>query len=436
MRVLVIGGGGREHTLAWKISRSPLVEKVYAAPGNAGICQVAECVPVEAANIVGLRDLAEEKRIDLTVVGPEAPLADGIVDLFQKKGLFIFGPDAAGAELEASKVFAKMIMRTHGIPTAAFRVFDAFEAAKDHVMERPEPMVVKADGLAAGKGVIVCETRDEAVRALDAIMKEKVFGESGDRVIIEDKMEGEEVSVLAVTDGKAILPLPTSQDHKAVFDGDTGPNTGGMGAYSPAPVVDDHLASRIESEIIFPMIHAMNREGHPFSGVLYAGLMITDDGPKVLEFNVRFGDPETQPILMRLKSDIVPVLDAAARGELENVSCDWDDRPAVCVVMASGGYPGSYEKGLAISGLDDAARMADVQVFHAGTKIEAASVVTAGGRVLGLTALGDDVASAASRAYAAVQKISFEGAQYRTDIAARAIRRSDAAGGTSNAVIS
>ncbi len=424
MKILVVGGGGREHTLSWKISQSPIVETIYAAPGNAGISQVAECVPIEAESVVRLCDFAEDKKIDLTVVGPEAPLADGIVDLFQKKGLTVFGPNAAAAELESSKVFAKTVMRTHGIPTASFRVFDAFEAAKEHVMERPEPMVVKADGLAAGKGVIVCETREEAVEALEEMMMKKIFGEAATQVIIEDKLEGEETSILAITDGRTILQLPTSQDHKAIFNDDKGPNTGGMGAYSPAPVVDDHLASRIESEVIVPMIHAMNREGHPFSGVLYAGLMIAPDGElKVLEFNVRFGDPETQPILMRLKSDIVPVLDAAARGELEDVSCEWDERPAVCVVMASGGYPGSYKKGLPISGLEDAVRMEDVQVFHAGTKIQDGNVVTAGGRVLGVTAIGEDISSAVKRAYEAAGMISFEGAQYRTDIAGRAIQR-------------
>lgn len=424
MKVLVIGSGGREHTLVWKISQSPLVEKVYAAPGNAGMSEIAECVPVEVRNLLELRDIAEENKIDLTVVGPEVPLCEGIVDLFHKKDLAVFGPNAAAAELESSKVFAKTIMRTHGIPTASFRVFDVFEAAKEHIMRRPEPMVVKADGLAAGKGVVVCETRDEAMKALESMMKEKIFGRAADRVIVEDKLEGEETSILAITDGKTILQLPTSQDHKAAFDGDRGPNTGGMGAYSPAPVVDDHLAARIESEVIVPMIHAMNREGHPLSGVLYAGLMIAADGePKVLEFNVRFGDPETQPILMRLKSDIVPILDATARGGLENVCCEWDERPAVCVVMASGGYPGSYKKGFPISGLENAAALQDVQVFHAGTKIQDGKVVTAGGRVLGITALGDDISSATKRAYEAVDAISFEGAEYRTDIAGKAIQR-------------
>jgi len=423
MKVLVVGSGGREHALAWKISQSPHVEKVYAAPGNAGISQVAECVPVSTEMVISLRDIAEEKQVDLTIVGPEAPLAEGIVDIFRKKGLRIFGPDSEAAELESSKVFAKTLMRTHGIPTAEFKVFDAFEAAKDHALHRPEPMVVKADGLAAGKGVIVCDTRDEAIKALELIMMEKAFGKAGDRVIIEDKLEGEEASILAITDGETILELPTSQDHKPAFDGDTGPNTGGMGAYSPAPVVDEDLASRIKSDVVVPTIHAMNTGGHPFAGVLYAGIMITEDGPKVLEYNVRLGDPETQPILMRLKSDIVPILSSVADGKLDAESWEWDDRPTVCVVMASGGYPGSYTKGIPITGLEDAGSLEDVQVFHAGTKFDDNTVVTAGGRVLGVTALGHDIAAATKRAYEAVDKISFDKAQYRTDIAAKALAR-------------
>jgi len=421
MKVLVVGSGGREHALVWKIAQSPKVEKVYCAPGNAGIAGLAECVAIPADEVELLLRFAEREAIGLTVVGPEAPLVAGIVDRFEARGLPVFGPSQRAAELEGSKVFAKHILRKHGIPTGAYNVFDSFNAAADHVSEAVFPLVIKADGLAAGKGVTVCREPAEALNAIDQAMKKKVFGAAGDRLVIEECLVGEEVSILALTDGKAIVPLPTSQDHKAVFDGDAGPNTGGMGAYSPAPVIDDFQSARIEREILIPIVHAMNREDRRYKGVIYAGLMMTNDGPRVLEFNVRFGDPETQPILFRLQSDLVPVLQAIAEGNLQSAPLAWDPRPAVCVVMASGGYPGHYEKGKVITGLDEAAKVPDAMVFHAGTAIKEGEIVTAGGRVLGVTARGDDVKAAIARAYEAVGKIRFPGAHYRTDIGAKAL---------------
>jgi phosphoribosylamine--glycine ligase len=422
MKVLVVGAGGREHALAWKIAQSPKVEKIYCAPGNAGIAGLAECVDIPADEVEALLRFAERETIGLTVVGPEAPLVAGIVDRFEAHGLPVFGPSARAAELEGSKVFAKHILRKHAIPTGAYNVFDSFNAAVDHVCEAVFPLVIKAEGLAAGKGVTVCRELAEALDAIDQAMKKKVFGASGDRLVIEECLFGEEVSILALTDGKAIVPLPTSQDHKAVFDGDAGPNTGGMGAYSPAPVIDDFQSARIEREILIPIVHAMNSEDRRYKGVIYAGLMMTNDGPRVLEFNVRFGDPETQPILFRLQSDLVPVLLAIAEGNLQSAKLEWDPRPAVCVVMASGGYPGHYEKGRAITGLDEAAKVPDAMVFHAGTALKDGGTVTAGGRVLGVTARGDDVKAAIARAYEAVRLIRFPGAHYRTDIGAKALR--------------
>ena len=422
MKVLVVGGGGREHTLAWKIAQSPRVEKVYCAPGNAGTAQIAENVDIPADEVMALAKFATREKIDLTVVGPEAPLVAGIVDRFEAHGLPIFGPTQRAAELEGSKVFAKHIMRKHAIPTAHYDVFETVDAAEDHIRHADFPLVIKADGLAAGKGVTVCRSRPEAFEAINRVMKEKVFGEAGNRVVIEECLVGEEASILALTDGRTIVPLPTSQDHKPVFDGDRGPNTGGMGAYSPAPVITPEQYSRIEREILIPIVHAMNAEDRRYRGVIYAGLMLTDDGPKVLEFNVRFGDPETQPILFRLDTDIVPVLRAIAVGNLQDANLEWDPRPAVCVVMASGGYPGPYEKGKPISGLDEVAKMDDVMVFHAGTALVDGQVVTAGGRVLGVTAKGDDIPAAIERAYEAVRRISFEGAHYRTDIGAKALK--------------
>ena len=422
MKVLIVGSGGREHALAWKISQSPLLTKLYCAPGNPGIAEVAECVNIPAEAIAPLMTFADREKIDLTVIGPEDTLAAGVVDAFADEHLPCFGPNRRAAELESNKAFAKNLMKRNNIPTAAFQVFDTLDGAKDYIEKREPPMVVKAYGLAKGKGVFICHNRGEAFKAVDAIMKEGIFGESGDKVIVEDCLSGPEASILAITDGRTIMSLPTSQDHKRVFDNDRGPNTGGMGAYSPAPVITDDLSDRIEREIIIPSIHAMKREDRPYTGVLYAGMMITEEGPFVLEFNCRFGDPETQPILMRLKSDLLPVLHAAALGELDKAEVEWSEQPAVCVAMASGGYPGHYEKGKVIEGLDEVRKMQDVQVFHAGTAMKNGKLVTAGGRVLGVTALGKDLRSAVARAYDAVSKIRWEGVHYRTDIARRALR--------------
>ncbi|NQT87873.1 phosphoribosylamine--glycine ligase [bacterium] len=422
MKILVVGGGGREHALVWKIAQSPLVEKIYCAPGNAGTATLAENVAIPADEVRALLRFARNESIDLTIVGPEAPLVDGITDRFEAEGLPVFGPNARAAELEGSKVLAKHIMRKHNIPTASYDVFDTVDAAEQHVRKADYPLVIKADGLAAGKGVIVCQERDEALKAIDTIMKLRAFGDAGNHLVVEECLIGEEASILALTDGNTIVPLPTSQDHKAVFNGDKGPNTGGMGAYSPAPVITESQYERIEREVIIPIVHAMNADERPYKGVVYAGLMMTDDGPRVLEFNVRFGDPETQPILFRLQSDIVPVLLAVATTGLEDVALDWDPRPSVCVVMASGGYPGPYEKGKVITGLEEAATVEDAMVFHAGTALKAGKVVTTGGRVLGVTARGDDIQSAIDRAYETVAKINFPGAQYRTDIGAKAAR--------------
>jgi len=421
MKVLVVGGGGREHALVWKIAQSPLVDKIYCAPGNAGIARHAECINIGAAEVVRLRKLASDKGIDLTVVGPEAPLCEGIVDSFRAEGLKIFGPTRRAARLEGSKVFAKELMHRHGIPTATFRVFNSPERARAYVEMVDAPVVVKADGLAAGKGVLVCKTPTEAYSAINKTMIDRDFGDSGDRIVIEDCLVGEEASVLAFTDGKTIAVLPSAQDHKPIFDDDRGPNTGGMGAYSPAPVITEELERTIERDIIIQAVHAMNREEREYSGVLYAGLMITEDGPFVLEFNCRLGDPELQPLILRLNSDLVPILMAVIEGRLDEAEIEWDPRPALCVVMASGGYPGTYQKGFPISGLDEVEKMEDVVVFHSGTAMEDGQVVTAGGRVLGVTALGETIAEAKARAYEAVGKISFRGAHFRTDIGRKAL---------------
>jgi phosphoribosylamine--glycine ligase len=423
MKVLVIGGGGREHALVWKISQSPRVEKVYCAPGNAGIAALAQCVPINAEDNEALLAFAREEKIDLTVVGPEGPLSTGIVDDFEAAGLKVFGASRAAAQIEASKSFAKRLMVKYEIPTAAGQSFTDYESAERYVRQIQVPVVVKADGLAAGKGVMVCDTPEEALDALRRIMVEKAFGEAGDRVLVEERLTGEEASFLAFTDGKTVLPLPSSQDHKAVFDEDRGPNTGGMGAYSPAPVVDRTMRDRIMKEVMLPTVKAMAAEGRPYKGVLYAGLMIDRDTPRVLEFNGRFGDPEAQPLLMRLKSDIVDIMEAAIEGRLDTCRLEIDKRAAVCVVMASGGYPGAYQKGAVISGLDRAARLADVRVFHAGTERRDQDIVATGGRVLGVTALGETVATAVEKAYAAVAAISWEDVHFRKDIGGKAIRR-------------
>jgi phosphoribosylamine--glycine ligase len=423
MKVLVIGGGGREHALVWKIAQSPLVERIYCAPGNPGIARQAECVPLAVDDVEGLLAFAREREIGLTVVGPELPLTLGIVDRFRDAGLTIFGADRKAAQIEGSKAFAKDLMARHGVPTAAYGTFTDHRQAVDFIMSHGAPIVVKADGLAAGKGVIVARTEEEAISAVDSILLEGAFGEAGSQVVIEEFLEGEEASFLAFTDGKTILPLASAQDHKPVFDGDQGPNTGGMGAYSPAPVVTAELHERIIETVLRPIIDGMASEGCPYSGILYAGLMIKNGDIQVLEFNARFGDPEAQPLLARLKSDLVPVLLACARGSLEGVSLDWHDKAAVCVVIASGGYPGSFEKGYEIRGLEEASTIDDLMVFHAGTALNDGRIVNSGGRVLGVTGLGETVAAAIDKAYRGVKVISWEGAHYRTDIGKKALGR-------------
>lgn len=422
MKVLVVGGGGREHALVWKIAQSPLVDRVFCAPGNAGTSQLAENVPLKADDIAGLATFASENKIALTVVGPEQPLVAGIADEFDKRKLAVFGPSGAAARLEGSKVFAKQLMRKHAIPTAEFQVFDDASRAQRYLANAAYPLVVKADGLAAGKGVLVCPSRQDAEEAVQMIMVARKFGDAGRQVVIEECLVGEEVSIIGLTDGSTIYITPSSQDHKPIYDGDRGPNTGGMGAYSPAPVITNQVLSEIERRILVPILHALRSEGIVYRGVIYAGLMITPGGPKVLEFNVRFGDPETQPVLPRLESDLVPALLACVQGNLEKAHLVWDERPSVCVVMASEGYPGSYQTGREIHGLDSLKTREDVIVFHAGTRSENGRVLTAGGRVLGVTALGKDLKDAQTRAYQAVKQISFEGAYCRTDIGNKAFK--------------
>jgi phosphoribosylamine--glycine ligase len=421
MKVLVVGGGGREHALVWKISQSPKVKKIYAAPGNAGIAQIAECVTIKADDIPGLLAFAKSKAIDLTVVGPEGPLSMGIVDEFAEAGLRAFGPSGKAAEIEASKRFSKDMMKKYNIPTAEYGVFSDKAAAEAYVREKGAPIVVKADGLAAGKGVVVAESIEEALKALDMIMSNKAFGAAGDRVVIEECLKGEEASFMAFSDGSTVVPMASSQDHKRVFDSDKGPNTGGMGAYSPAPVVTKKLERKVMDAIMIPTVRAMEKEGRLFKGVLYAGLMINDGEAKVLEFNARFGDPETQPIMARLETDLIEIIEAILDGSLAKLDIKWKPDSAVCVVIASGGYPGKYEKGRVISGLENAAKQKGVVVFHAGTAIENGLIVSDGGRVLGVTGIGPVVAAAIDNAYAGVREIDFEGMHYRRDIGARAL---------------
>ncbi|MDQ7837527.1 MAG: phosphoribosylamine--glycine ligase [Thermodesulfobacteriota bacterium] len=422
MKVLVVGSGGREHALVWKIAQSPLVKKIYCAPGNAGISTLAECVNISAEDIKELCAFAQNKKIDLTVVGPETALTLGIVDIFSAKKLSIFGPGKEAAAIEGSKVFAKKLMDKYHIPTGKYEVFTSTDKAMAYLKKAAFPLVIKADGLAAGKGVIVAQSYEEGAAAVDLIMQKKAFGEAGKKIIIEEFLEGEEVSFMAVTDGKTVLPLATSQDHKAIFDGDRGPNTGGMGAYSPAPLVTPQLYRQIMKEIMQPTIKALVAEGQPYRGVLYAGLIIKEGKAKVLEFNCRFGDPEAQPILVRMKGDLVRIMQAAIDGTLGNLSIDWDPRPAVCVVMASQGYPGSYKKGKIIQGLAAVSKMKDVTIFHAGTAIKGNSVVTNGGRVLGVTAFGSDYKQAIKRAYEAVGRIKWEDVYSRKDIGRKALK--------------
>lgn len=420
LNILVIGGGGREHVLVWKIAQSPLVERIYCAPGNPGIGQLAECVNISPDDFPALLDFARKKEIDLTVVGPEAPLVDGIVDMFQAQDLLIFGPSKLAAELEGSKVFTKYLLKKYNIPTANYTTFEDYNSAHEYIQSAKLPLVIKADGLAAGKGVLICNNESDAVSGLKKVMVEKAFGAAGDRIIIEEFMVGEEASVLAFTDGENLAYLTPSQDHKAIFDNDEGPNTGGMGAYAPAPVVDDDMMARIHDEIMQPTVKALAVEGRPYRGVLYAGLMITEQGPKVVEFNCRFGDPEAQVVLPLLKSDIVDIMFRIAKGKRLDPKLKLHDKWALCVIVASGGYPGSYEKGKPIFGLDNPLDEG-VTVFQAGTRHgDNGMVVTDGGRVLGVTAVGDDFYSTRKRAYWSVGKVTFDGAYYRKDIGLKA----------------
>ncbi|NQU21556.1 MAG: phosphoribosylamine--glycine ligase [Candidatus Nealsonbacteria bacterium] len=423
MNVLIVGSGGREHALAWKIAQSPRVERVFVAPGNAGTAADAENVDISTDDFPALIKFAQENEVGLTVVGPEAPLAAGIVDVFQDAGLRVFGPNAAAAELEGSKVFCKDLLRDADVASGEYQTFEDVDEAVMFLEEREDvPVVVKADGLAAGKGVIVCSCRDEALAAVEKIARQKAYGDAGNRILIEERLDGQEASVLAITDGQTLVMLQPAQDHKPAYDGDTGPNTGGMGAYCPAPLMDDEMLHWVEEKVLVPTIHAMKRARRPFSGVLYAGLMITNQGPKVLEYNVRFGDPECQPLLFRLKTDLVDVLEATVDGRLDQLDpLEWDPRPSVCVVMASEGYPNSYEKGRPIRGLDEAAKLADTKVFHAGTGLLNGQVVNTGGRVLNVTAMGDNIARAKLAAYTAVKCIRWDGAWCRKDISDKAL---------------
>lgn len=422
MKILVIGSGGREHALVWKISQSKRVSKIYNAPGSAAIAEFATLVPIGVDRIEQLADFAAEEKIDLTVVGPELPLTLGISDLFESRSLNIFGPNKAAAQLEGSKAFAKEILRENEIPTAAFGTFSDALSAKAYLAGQKPPYVIKADGLAAGKGVLICADRQSAEAAIEEILVRKAFGEAGEKVVIEEFLDGEEASFMALTDGEHIVPLASSQDHKRLCDYDQGPNTGGMGAYSPAPVVTPAIHERIVGDILTPLLAGLRRRGIRYRGVIYVGLMITENGPKVLEFNARFGDPECQPIMMRLKSDLIPLLEATIDGKLDRVQAEWYDDPAVCVVLCAGGYPGAYDKGKEISGLDRLKNWADGFVFHAGTTLDNGRWVTAGGRVLGVTARGKKIADAVDDVYRAVGQISWDGMHYRKDIAHRALK--------------
>jgi phosphoribosylamine--glycine ligase len=423
MRILVVGGGGREHALVWKLAQSPQTEALFCAPGNAGIAALATCVPIAPGDVEALGRFAERERIDLTVVGPELPLTVGLVDRFAARGLRAFGPSAAAARLEGSKVFAKELLSRLGVPTAAFAVFDDPDAAVRHVRARGAPVVVKADGLASGKGVFVCATVAEALAAIDAVMRRRAFGEAGARIVVEDCLVGEELSFMAITDGTTVLPLAPAQDHKRALDGDRGPNTGGMGAYSPAPVATPALEAAVMREVMEPVVRGLAAEGVRYTGVLYAGLMVHEGRAQVLEFNVRFGDPEAQVLLVRLRADLVDLLARACDGRLAGAEIAWDPRAAVCVVLAAAGYPGAVTGGEVIAGLERLAGWRDGVVFHAGTRMADGQVVTAGGRVLGVTALGEDIGAAVDAAYAAVAEISWPGMHFRHDIGARALGR-------------
>jgi len=421
MKVLVVGGGGREHAIVWKLSQSSKIEKIYCAPGNAGIASLAECVPIGAMEIEKLADFATAEKIDLTFVGPEDPLLAGIVDHFESKGLSIFGPNKQAALIEGSKSFAKELMQKYNIPTAGYASFTDYEQALQYVRKSGAPIVIKADGLAAGKGVTVAFTLEEAEVALKEAMQDEVFGSAGAKVVVEEFLQGEEMTLLSFVDGEVVKPMVPSQDHKPVFNDDKGPNTGGMGTYSPVPHVPQTLIDQIIEQIVVPTAKAMVQEGCTFRGILYTGLILTKNGPKVIEYNARFGDPETQVVLPRLSTDLVDIFVAGISGELASLDIQWKDNAAVCVVMASGGYPGAYEKGKAITGLEQVAE--DTVVFHAGTELREGLVVTNGGRVLGVTSIGSTVQEAQQKAYQAVPHIHFEGAHYRTDIAQKALRQ-------------
>ncbi|HET7211359.1 MAG TPA: phosphoribosylamine--glycine ligase [Methyloceanibacter sp.] len=422
MNVLLIGGGGREHALAWKLRQSPLIGRLYCAPGNAGIAAVAECVALDVADAPAVIRFCKDNAIGLVVIGPEAPLVAGLADDLEAAGIKVFGPSREAARLEGSKGFTKDLCAAHGIPTAAYRRFADAASAKAYLAKQKLPIVVKADGLAAGKGVVIAATREEAESAIDACFS-GAFGSAGSEVVIEEFLDGEEASFFALSDGKSALALATAQDHKRAFDGDRGPNTGGMGAYSPAPVMTEALSARVMEEIVEPTVRAMSARGTPFKGVLYAGLMIVDGAPKLIEYNVRFGDPEAQVLMLRLKSDLLPALLAVAEGRLADITLDWHDDAALCVVMAARGYPGAYAKGSEIKGLEDAGRDSHVQIFHAGTRREGDRILADGGRVLGVTARGDTIAKAKSRAYAAIDQIDWPGGLYRSDIGWRALPR-------------
>lgn len=423
MKILMVGQGGREHSLLWKLAQSPTKPLLYAAPGNAGMAQIATCINIGATDLATLADFASQEKIDLTLVGPEVPLTLGIVDLFEARGLKIFGARRDAAMIEGSKSFAKNLMRKYKIPTAEYEIFHDPPKARAHLEKVGAPIVVKADGLAAGKGAIVCPTLETAHEAITTIMEERAFGDAGAQVVIEEYLTGEEASFLAFTDGKTVLPMASSQDHKPIFDNDQGPNTGGMGAYSPAPVVTDDVHKKIMDRVMLPAVQGMAAEGHPYKGVLYAGLMIKDGEPKALEFNARFGDPEAQPLVARMASDLIPVLESVIEERLHETTLEWRPEPTVCVVMASGGYPGSYDKGKVISGLDEAAGVPGVLIFHAGTALKNGKVVTDGGRVLNVTGIGKDIREAIATAYQGVRKIYWEGVHYRNDIGKKALDR-------------
>lgn len=422
INVLIIGSGGREHAMAWKIAKSNMVDNIFCAPGNPGIGKIAKCIDIKSEDIDSLLKFAIKNNIGLTVVGPEDPLTLGIVDKFEAEKLVIFGPNKKAAILEGSKVFSKNLMRKHRIPTADFKIFEDSDLALGYLETITLPIVIKASGLAKGKGVFVCQTESEAKDAINQIMGDKIFGFAGNEVVIEEFIEGREISIFAFTDGQTISMLEMAQDHKAAYDGGKGPNTGGMGAFSPAPPITESIYNQIAKLVIVPAVHAMNHEERPYKGLLYAGLIVKDSKVKVLEFNVRFGDPETQPLLMRMKSDLVPILLATINGSLDQIEIEWDQRPAVCVVVASGGYPGKYETGYEIKGLDNIENSDDVAVFHAGTKLDGDKVLTNGGRVLNVTTMGDDIESAQKKAYEIIEKISFNDAFCRKDIASKAIQ--------------